>query len=253
MGMLTPLKLGVRFDPPSIILIYRERGKLRKRQIPVKNIDILTDISIYAANFKKDTKYKKFFDKVTISKIEKIVFILQDNMKGYTLTESLERAKKYDDPSKNEDSEISESLDYLAKKKDNDDYDDDDFHDTEDEEDFKNIISNTKKIVESTPKKPEINMSDSAEIEDLIGTLHLSNPTSNSATKSNEQESKLDSLNLLSNQIKTVKSSIYDFEDDVESDSEKDDSSMFNKFSKKPEEIEEKIETAEQDESDESF
>ena len=131
MGMLTPIKLGVRFDPPTIILVYRERGKLRKRQIPAKNIDILTDVSHYAANFKKDTKYKRFFDRVTVAKIEKVVFILQDNMKGYTLSESVDRAKKFDDSSKPDESEISESLDILAKKKNIDDYDDDDFHDTE--------------------------------------------------------------------------------------------------------------------------
>lgn len=144
-GMLTPIKLGVRFDPPAIILVYRERGKLRKRQIPTKNIDILTDVTEYAEKFKKDSKYKKFFERVSARKLEKIVFILQDNMKGYNLAESVERAKKFDpepesESAKPDESEISESVDVPPKEKKNaiDDYDDDDFHDTD-------VISNKTK------------------------------------------------------------------------------------------------------------
>ena len=96
----------------------------------------------------------------------------------------------------------------------------------------------------------EISVGDSTEIEDLIGTLQLSNPTSNKP-KNEPQASKLDSLNLLSNQMKNVKSSIYDFEDDVESDGE-DVSSILNKFTKQPEE-EDKFETEEHVLTDESF
>lgn len=131
MGSLTPIKLGVRFEPPAIILIYREKGKLRRRVIPTPNIDILTDVTLYSQAFKTNPKYKRFFDRVQTTKIEKIVFILQDNMKGYNLQESVDRAKKFDSPSKPDDSEISESYDIMMKKKGIDDYDDDDFHDTE--------------------------------------------------------------------------------------------------------------------------
>ncbi len=131
-GMLTPIKLGVRFEPPAIILVYRERGKLRKRQIPVKNIDILTDVTLYAGKFKTESKYKKFFERVSQNKLVKIVFILQDNMKGYTLAESVERAKKFNTESKPEESEVSESIPNVKDKKNAiDDYDDDDFHDTD--------------------------------------------------------------------------------------------------------------------------
>jgi hypothetical protein len=132
MGMLTPIKLGVKFEPPSIILVYRERGKLRRRVIPAKNIDILTDVPVYAESFKKDAKYRKFFDRISLAKIEKVVFILQDNMKGYTLAESLQRAKKYDDSEADanheESTKMSASADLPNKR---DDYDDEDFHDTE--------------------------------------------------------------------------------------------------------------------------
>ena len=96
---------------------------------------------------------------------------------------------------------------------------------------------------------------DSLEIDDLIGTLQLSNPMAGGIQHS--KVTKLDALSLLSNQMKTVKSSMYDFEDDVESDSEEEngDSSLLDKFGKKAAAgvIEEEIETAEHIESDESF
>jgi hypothetical protein len=91
-----------------------------------------------------------------------------------------------------------------------------------------------------------VNVSDSLEIDELLGTLQLSSPGSAvKASEADKASAKLDALGLLSSQMKTVKSSIYDFEDDVE-DSE-------SEASRKPEEIiEEVIETAEQPDSDES-
>ena len=74
-----------------------------------------------------EKKYRKYFEKVSITKLEKVIFILQDNMKGYTLEESLERAKKFD--TKPENSDLSELINSEDKKANpNGDYDDDDFH-----------------------------------------------------------------------------------------------------------------------------
>lgn len=93
---ITPIKIGLKFTPPSLLLIYNDKSKLRSRTIPVKNLDILTDLRLFTEKFKSNEKYRKYFDKIDAKKLEKQFFILQDFMKGYTLTESLERAKKYD-------------------------------------------------------------------------------------------------------------------------------------------------------------
>lgn len=92
---ITPIKLGIKFTPPSILLIYNDKSKLRSRTVPIKDLDILTDLSLFAERFKSIDKNKKYFNKISTTKLEKHFFILQDYMKGYTLTESLERAKKY--------------------------------------------------------------------------------------------------------------------------------------------------------------
>lgn len=100
---ITPIKLGVKFTPPSLVLIYNDKSKLRSRTVPVKELDILTDLGPFAEKFKSNEKNRKYFDKISAGKLEKQFFILQDFMKGYTLTESIERAKKFDKKIKKDD------------------------------------------------------------------------------------------------------------------------------------------------------
>jgi hypothetical protein len=260
---ITPIKIGIKFDPPSILLVYRDKGKLRSRQIPAKNVDILTDVTLYVEKFKEDAKYKKYFEKIPHKRLEKIVFILQDNMKGYTLKESLIRAKKFDDKAINDDTDITESnfdkSDYKNKEKNDDDddkknendYDDDDFHDTEDEDDKNEPSVST---IEDVRAKKEIKVN-------LMDAIKPSKQSSLAATTTGM--SKTSALDLLSTQIKSVKNSIYDFEDDIEEDINKDsesdqddddENSEKNMKKTKKKKDEDKMEVAQDnDSSDSSF
>lgn len=204
---VTPIKLGVKFEPPSILLYYRDKGKLRSRLIPCRDVDILTDITLYVEKFKSKPKNKSYFDKIANKRIEKVIFILQDNMKGYTLKESLVRAKKYDD-SKEED-----------KIKDNDD--DDDFHDTDDESEFQAPSVST---IEDNLKAKKAGTSMTVNLMDALKTT-LTSPFKKddllgnfTSTIKESPISKSSALDLLSTQMKSVKNSIYDFEDDAEQD-----------------------------------
>jgi hypothetical protein len=226
---ITPIKLGVKFKPAAIILIYNDKSKLRKRVIPAKEFDLLTDIRLYVENFKLEPKNRKYFEKIPHLKLEKIFFILQDNMKGYTLKESAERAKKYDGNGLNDskmddltelttDNIVRETLNQkYIKKGGNTTYDEDDFHDTEsDEEEEKNppsvsTISDVKAKHDQTAKQNEKNST----IKSLFSTLTLTTST----MKESEPPallSKTSALDLLSNQMQSVKTKIYDFEDEVE-------------------------------------
>ena len=252
---ITPIKVGIKFDPPSILLVYRDKGKLRSRQIPAKNVDILTDVTLYVEKFKENAKYKKYFEKIPHKKLEKIVFILQDNMKGYTLKESLLRSKKFDDKAINDDTDVTESnLDKSdTKKKDEDknedDYDDDDFHDTEDEDD-KNEPPSVSTIEDVKAKKEiKVNLMDAIKPLAKQGSL--------GATAAAAGMSKTSALDLLSTQIKSVKNSIYDFEDDIEEeinkDSDSDEDDDDDDSEKKPKKKkDEKMEVAQDDDSSDS-
>ncbi len=104
-------------------------------------------------------------------------------------------------------------------------------------------VSTIEEVKARANMNKQFNVNDSLEIDELLGSIQLSSP--GKTIEVDKTSSKLDALDLLSKQMKSVKSSIYDFEDDVE-DSDGD-------TSKKSEEIiEEVIETAEHPDSDES-
>lgn len=63
---ITPIKLGIKFNPPSLVLIYRDKSKLRKRTTPAKNLDILSDIKLYVEKFKIEQKIKSFLIKYRV-------------------------------------------------------------------------------------------------------------------------------------------------------------------------------------------
>jgi centrosomal protein CEP19 len=210
---ITPIKLGVKFDPPSIVLYYRDKSKLRSRQIPCRDVDILTDVTLYVDKFKVNPKNKTYFEKVSNKRIEKVVFILQDNMKGYTLKESLQRAKKYDNRIESDD-DGDDDRDMAKKNKsklrNSNDYEDDDFHDTDDE----SVPPSVSTIEDNLKAKKEITLN----LMDALAPTKISiKKDSIDFAKNNESPiSKSTALDLLSTQIKSVKNSIYDFEDDAE-------------------------------------
>jgi centrosomal protein CEP19 len=208
---VTPIKLGVKFDPPSVLLYYRDKSKLRSRQVPCRDVDILTDITLYVEKFKVNPKNKSYFEKVSNKRIEKIVFILQDNMKGYTLKESLQRAKKYDNriESDNDDDDDRKKTNKNKFRSSNDYEDDDDFHDTDDE----SVPPSVSTIEDNLKAKKEITLN----LADILNQKSsIKKDTSSELIKNNEPMSKSAALDLLSTQMKSVKNSIYDFEDDVE-------------------------------------
>jgi hypothetical protein len=247
-------------------------------------MDILTDIRLYTKSFKKDEKNKAYFEKISENKLEKLFFILQDNMKGYTLKESLQRAKKYDakkseptntsvaedldltEHSNAEKSDMDEYKNAITKfkydeseskneevaaesikfKEENEDDDDDDFHDTdEEEEEEEERNPPSVSTIEEVKKKKH-----------LFETIINSSASSSQAVEKSEikvekQEeviSKSTALDLLSTQLSSVKARIYDFEDDV------DDEEAVDARSRNEDEVEdnenEKIETAKVDNDD---
>jgi centrosomal protein CEP19 len=238
MNNITPIKIGIKFNPASLILVYRDKTKLRSRQIPVKDVDILTEVYKYSENFKLDPKYRKYFDKIPVNRLAKLIFIIQDNMKGYTLEESLERSKKFN-TNIDETSESTESNNQkLIKDYQANDDDDDDFHDTEDEDD-KNVKSVS--TIEEVKNKTKLT-------------------STNTTTKTS------DALNILQAQMNSIKTNLYDFEDDdndddedeEEEENEDDDDDDTNKKEikrnkLKKKESDDKIETAIDDLSDTSF
>ena len=151
MSTIKPLKLGVKFNPAAIVLVYKDAksNKLRSRSIPAKNIDILTDLKVFSKTFRMNEKHKKYFENINEKKFEKILFILQDHLKGYSLKESIERIKKNEVKKESEhDEEIEE---------------DDEVDEFEDEDDEKEEEKNIKKGLKTNKGKIETDHGDDDE------------------------------------------------------------------------------------------
>lgn len=94
-------------------------------------------------------KHKKYFENINEKKFEKILFILQDHLKGYSLKESIERIKKNEVKKESEhDEEIEE---------------DDEVDEFEDEDDEKEEEKNIKKGLKTNKGKIETDHGDDDE------------------------------------------------------------------------------------------
>ena len=96
MGEIEPTQLGLRFNPPTFLLRYKvtlNAAKVthRVRSMPIRNLSKTTDCYARAADLQK--KHEKWLKDVPKVRIEKILRILQETMKGLDLEAALKRIK----------------------------------------------------------------------------------------------------------------------------------------------------------------
>ncbi|XP_076312533.1 centrosomal protein of 19 kDa-like [Tachypleus tridentatus] len=82
-------RLGVRFKSPALILVYEDliTKKLHMRTMPVRGMFKNSSASRLAADIKD--RHKDFLESVPVVRIEKLLRIIQENMKGNSLDVSL--------------------------------------------------------------------------------------------------------------------------------------------------------------------
>lgn len=86
-------KCGVCFQPPAIILIYRDniQDKTRQRIMPVRNFSRFSDCSRAAEELKNNPRHKPYLEGVSLRQLQKLYSLLRDHLEGQSLSESLER------------------------------------------------------------------------------------------------------------------------------------------------------------------
>ncbi|XP_030810259.1 centrosomal protein of 19 kDa [Camarhynchus parvulus] len=86
-------KCGVCFQPPSIILIYRDniQEKMRQRIMPIRNFSRFSDCSRAAEQMKNNPRHKPYLEGVSLHQLEKLYSLLRDHLEGQSLSESLGR------------------------------------------------------------------------------------------------------------------------------------------------------------------
>jgi hypothetical protein len=84
---LTPLKLGVRFSPPSLVFQYKILKTTKIRSMPIRELTKNSDCYKLAQKMKK--RHEKVLVDIPTVRIEKFLRLLQITMTGKSLDESL--------------------------------------------------------------------------------------------------------------------------------------------------------------------
>jgi hypothetical protein len=72
-------KLGIRVNPPLLLMVYLENGKLRQRRMPVRNFTSSSDCVRAARDLKR--RHSPFMDPVPSVRAEKLLRMMQEAMK----------------------------------------------------------------------------------------------------------------------------------------------------------------------------
>ncbi|NXD79592.1 CEP19 protein, partial [Halcyon senegalensis] len=133
----TAKKCGICFQPPSIILIYRDdnKDKSRQRIMPVRNFSKFSDCSMAAEQLKNNPRHKAYLEGVSLHQLQKLFHLLKGHLGGESLAESLEKFQREEtidpeeDMNKLDDSELAkrksimdELFEKNRKKKDDPDF-----------------------------------------------------------------------------------------------------------------------------------
>lgn len=105
-------RCGVKFTPPSIIIIYENKttGKMRKRVIPVRNFSQYSDCSRAAERLKHHVRHSVYLECVSLAQLERLHLLLRDHLQGASLEESLaahRHQEEEEDLNKLSDEELS--------------------------------------------------------------------------------------------------------------------------------------------------
>ncbi|KAM9128120.1 centrosomal protein of 19 kDa isoform 1-T5 [Pangshura tecta] len=89
-------KCGIRFQPPSIILIYEDKNKDRARQriIPIRNFSKFSDCSRAAEQLKNNPRHKAYVQGVSLRQLQKLYSLLRGHLQGESLAQSLEQIQQ---------------------------------------------------------------------------------------------------------------------------------------------------------------
>ncbi|XP_053368972.1 centrosomal protein of 19 kDa [Clarias gariepinus] len=82
---------GIKFDPPSVILIYenKQTNKLRKRVMPVRSFSQYSDCGRAAERLKHHPRHGHYLDSVSLEQLVRLHTVLRDHLRGLSVEESL--------------------------------------------------------------------------------------------------------------------------------------------------------------------
>ncbi|CAH8511026.1 unnamed protein product [Heterobilharzia americana] len=92
---VTMKRCGISVNQKSLVLIYGEGLKTRKRSIHIPQLDSLSVVETYA-ELLADEHHSQFVNLIPKAQVLRLLSILKNVCSGMTLTDALERSKELD-------------------------------------------------------------------------------------------------------------------------------------------------------------
>lgn len=114
-----PLKLGVKFAPPKLVVLYRDgrSGKTHRRSMPLRQMNKnRKDLERLVSDLVEDPNHHRYLKNIPRHQILRMMNIIQDHLKGISLEESLDAIAQLEKIDPTEDLNKIDSA-ALARKK----------------------------------------------------------------------------------------------------------------------------------------
>ncbi|XP_064455044.1 centrosomal protein of 19 kDa-like [Ornithodoros turicata] len=85
-------RIGVKLNPPAIVVVYETGNSLRKRTIPVREFFKTSNIKRAAENIRD--RHSSIFEKAPLVQVEKMLCIIQETMHGHSLEGCLQKVER---------------------------------------------------------------------------------------------------------------------------------------------------------------
>jgi len=114
-------KIGVNLKPsPTLLLLYSDGGKARRREMPLRDLSKDSDCRAVAARLR--LRHGRHLEKVPEVRVERLIMLAKEQLKGASLTEAIDKVDQAMavDPNENlnalPDSELQRRKDLMQLK-----------------------------------------------------------------------------------------------------------------------------------------
>lgn len=99
------LKCGLRFDPPTLVITYKDwkANKLRRRSMPLRSFTMHSNISSAIKELTENKRHARFVQLLPEAQLHRLLTIMKDKLCGMSLEVSIARNNDIDTLDPNED------------------------------------------------------------------------------------------------------------------------------------------------------
>lgn len=89
---VTPLRCGVRLDPPALIVTYSDgTGSTRRRSMPLKDLTARCSLTEFVSQLRSSPKHQAVVQRISLRQLIKLLTVVQESLKGVPLSECISK------------------------------------------------------------------------------------------------------------------------------------------------------------------